>query len=136
MPRKPVSGEQSVWTYRSGVDLTSNMRRAVELFGSQTVTAGTATANTVSNFIIGIQSPEIPDSGTDASIRVVLFGPAEAIAGAAFTAGALLTAQTNTSKVIEAGSATSQRIIGWAMESASNDSEVVTIFVLPSRILL
>jgi len=129
---KPLIDE----TFKSGVDLTSNMMRCVEIWGSQTVTAGTATANTVSSYIIGIQAPEIPDSGTGKDIRVILGGVCPAIAGGAFTAGALLCPQTNTSKLVAATSATADRVIARALTSASADSAVATILLIPTSILL
>ena len=137
--RKPFGGASNnrfEETFRAGVDLTANMYRCVQLWPSQTVTAGTATANTVSTMIIGIQGAEVPDSGTNASIRVIMGGVTQARAGAAFSAGVLLMAQTNTSKVIEYTSATSAAVIGRALESASADSEIVAILVIPSGVVL
>lgn len=123
-------------TMKSGVDLTANMMRALEIWASQTVTAGTGTANTVSSYIIGLQGPEIPDSGTGVDIRVILGGITQARAGGAFTAGALLCPQTNSSKLIAATSATASRVVARSLTPAAADSDVVSVLVIPSGILL
>ena len=136
MPRKPVYGIPQTWTFRAGGDLGANQYLGVQLWGSQTVTAGTATANTVSAYMIGIQAPEPVDSTTGTDVRVIISGPAIARAGAAFTAGAALAFQTNTMKLVAATSATADRVIARALESASADSELVTVFITPSHILL
>jgi len=130
---KPFGGALHFdFTASSGEDLTGNMMKCLQLWGSQTVTAGTGTAATVPSYVIGIQAPELPDSGTGKDIRVIVGGITQAIAGGAFTAGAELCFQTNTSKLIVATSATASRVVARALTPAAADSDIVSVLVIPT----
>jgi len=124
----PYSHQASVVLgFNTGADLTATRYRGVQLYASNTVDAGTGTANTSPAFMFGIQT-SLPLSGSAQDVNVCVFGPTRAIAGAAFTSGIALTYQTNTGKVIAITTGTAFSM-GWSLEAATADGEEVTIFV-------
>lgn len=119
----PLGGSDVVTAnYTTNGDLTAARYKVAHLFDSMTVGRASATTNNFAGII-----DNIPLSGTGQSIRVVISGITHAIAGAAFTAGAVLTIDANAQVVVV--NTSTQGVIGYAITSAAAASEVVSVMV-------
>lgn len=111
----------SVGTQLANADLSAKQFYAVKLANASGV-AQVALATAAGEGIFGILQNK-PVSGAVADVCVL--GVTKAVAGAAITSGAQIMT-TAAGKVITAATAGSA-VIGWALESAGADGEVITI---------
>lgn len=112
-----------VGTVDAGADLTAKQFHCVKLNGSGKFVSGSASGEK----IVGILQNK-PDSGEVAD--VMINGVSKAVAGAAIAAGAQIMANAS-GRVITAAT-TGSTIIGWALDAASADGEIISIILAPA----
>lgn len=111
----------------AGADLSAKQFYAVKLSAARAVNLMAASTDDC----YGILQNK-PTSGQAADVGI--FGVSKAIAGAAISAGAKLMANSS-GKVITFVGGSANTLVGWAIEAASADTQIITIRLAPQPVI-
>lgn len=121
-----VSNQKFTYPVMAGADLSAKQYHFVKLSAADTVTQATA----VEAALYGVLENN-PTSGRAAAVTV--FGQTKITAGGSVTVNALIT--TNASGRATAA-ASGDFAMGRALEAATNDGDVISCMISPTRILV